>query len=101
MGATKEKATSQNVRDSPTKKAKSSISLGEILLVRSYLLCPYSDCEAHNRHDTPRIKIEVDENRNINLSKTEKETEKEHHYLTNIRNGRSQALVHTATKSST
>jgi len=42
------------------------------ILVRNHLLCPYSDCEAHNRQKSPRIRIKVDEERNVTLSQSEK-----------------------------
>ena len=39
------------------------------VLVRSHLLCPYSDCVAHYRKDTPRIHVLLDEERAVSLKK--------------------------------
>jgi hypothetical protein len=41
-----------------------------VVLVRNHLLCPYSDCVAHERSNTARIKAVIDEKRNVSLFKS-------------------------------
>lgn len=38
-------------------------------LVRTHLLCPYSDCIAHFRSDPYRIQVLIDNDRNVQLQK--------------------------------
>ena len=38
-------------------------------LVRTHLVCPYSDCIAHFRNDPYRIQVLIDNNRNVKLQK--------------------------------
>ena len=42
------------------------------ILIRTHLLCPYSDCVAHERKNTQRIQVAVDEQRKVKLSQTVK-----------------------------
>ena len=42
------------------------------MLVRTHLLCPYNDCEAHLRSNPYRIQVIVDVNRNVILQKPQK-----------------------------
>lgn len=39
------------------------------VLVRSHLLCPYSDCVAHYRKNSPRVQVLLDEERAVSLRK--------------------------------
>ena len=41
-----------------------------MVLIRNHLLCPYSDCIAHERDNTARIKVSIDEKRNVSLYKS-------------------------------
>lgn len=42
------------------------------LLIRTHLLCPYSDCIAHERKNIQRIQVSVDEQRKVKISQTVK-----------------------------
>ena len=48
-----------------------SIELVEVLaiLVRTHLVCPYSDCIAHFRSDPYRIQVLIDNDGNVQLQK--------------------------------
>ena len=41
-----------------------------MVLIRNHLLCPYQDCIAHKRENTPRIKVLIDEKRNVSVYKS-------------------------------
>lgn len=39
-------------------------------LIRNHLVCPYSDCIAHERGNMLKIKVSIDEERNVLLRKS-------------------------------